>query len=51
MCSLVLFGLVLVITGLDETGVLPIWEWAVRKIGGGDAEGMNSDPSRLGICT
>lgn len=31
-CSLVLFGLLLVITGLDETGILPVWEWTVRKI-------------------
>lgn len=30
--SLVLFGLVLVITGLGETGILPIWELTVMKM-------------------
>lgn len=30
--SLVLFGLVLVITGLGETGILPIWELTVREM-------------------
>lgn len=31
-CSLVLFSLVLVITGLGETGFLPEWEQTVRKM-------------------
>lgn len=31
-CSLVLFGLVLVITGLGEPGILPEWEQTVRKM-------------------
>lgn len=32
-CSLVLFGLVPVITGLGETGIfLPVWEQIVRKM-------------------
>lgn len=29
---LVLFGLVLVLTGLGETGILPVWEQIVRKM-------------------
>lgn len=31
-CSLVLFSLVLVITGLVEMGILPVWEQTVRKM-------------------
>ena len=32
VCSLVLFGLVLVITGLCEMDILPVWEQIVRKM-------------------
>lgn len=30
--SLVLFGLVLVITGLGEAGISPVWEQTARKM-------------------
>lgn len=43
------FGLVLVLTGLGETGSLPMWEQIVRKMMV-DEDDINSDPSPLGNC-
>lgn len=49
--SLVLFGLVLIVTGLSEMAILPVWEQTCEVDGGGDGDDndMNSDPSPLGI--
>lgn len=43
------FSLVLVLTGPDEMGSLPVWEQIVRKMMV-DEDDINSDPSPLGNC-
>lgn len=48
---MVLFCLVLVITGLGEMGILPVWEQTDREDDDdGDKDDINSDPSPLGNC-
>lgn len=48
-CSLVLFGLVLVITGLGDLAFKPVWEQICDEDDGGDfnEDDINSDPSPL----
>lgn len=51
-CSLVLFGLVLVITGLGEMGIFAsMGADCEEDDDGGDKDDINSDPSPLGNCT
>lgn len=50
-CGLVLFGLVLVITGLGETGIFCQYGSICEEDGGGGENGINSDPSPLENCT
>lgn len=47
--SLVLFGLVLMVTGLSERAILPVWEQTCEVDDDGDDSDTNSDPSPLGI--
>lgn len=48
---MVLICLVLVITGLGETGILPVWEQADHEEDDDcDKDDINSDPSPPGNC-